>query len=177
MPAPGTRLTGGLLRQWQRRNATASMPLALRQLVVAGNLDNLRLAIRATEPEASRDQPATAAPRAPRASGVIPPADLGYHGPVFMDSDIYKTLEAIGWQLGSASQHSPAADPANADPAQPAADPAAPATAPDSAADQSREALVAFAAETIELLARVQREDGYLNSYVQASGDPRYGNL
>ncbi|MGH3282455.1 MAG: glycoside hydrolase family 127 protein, partial [Trebonia sp.] len=49
--------------------------------------------------------------------------------------------------------------------------------APDSAAGQSREALVAFAAETIELLARVQREDGYLNSYVQASGDPRYGNL
>ncbi len=35
----------------------------------------------------------------------------------------------------------------------------------------------AFAATTTELLARVQRPDGYLNSYVQASGEPRYQNL
>ena len=47
LPAPGARLTGGLLHEWQRRNAAASMPLALHQLVVAGNLDNLQLAIRA----------------------------------------------------------------------------------------------------------------------------------
>src|SRR4029077_1182184 len=85
----------------QRRNASASMPLALHQLVVAGNLDNLQLAIRAAaEPAAPGSQ---AAPQAPGATGVTPPADLGYHGPVFMDSDIYKTLEAIGWELGSAS--------------------------------------------------------------------------
>ncbi|HEY1821756.1 MAG TPA: beta-L-arabinofuranosidase domain-containing protein [Trebonia sp.] len=132
------------------------MPLALHQLVVAGNLDNLHLAIRAEESAAqgaptagspttrslATGDPATGSP-APRASGVTPPADLGYHGPVFMDSDIYKTLEAIGWQLG---------------------------TAPD-------QTFADFAAATIELLARVQRPDGYLNSYVQASGEPRYQNL
>jgi uncharacterized protein len=121
------------------------MPLALHQLVVAGNLDNLHLAIRAAAASAA-PAPDAAGPGgapAPRASGVTPPADLGYHGPVFMDSDIYKTLEAIGWQLGSAAS-------------QPFA---------------------AFAAATTELLARVQRPDGYLNSYVQASGEPRYANL
>ena len=71
---PGTRLTGGLLHDWQRRNRRNSLPLAMRQMDVAGNLSNLRLAI-AGENE-------------------------GYRGPVFMDSDLYKTLEAIGWELG-----------------------------------------------------------------------------
>ena len=70
LPAPGARLTGGLLHGWQRRNAAASMPLALHQLVVAGNLDNLELAIRAA------DAPAAAVSRAgtagSRANGVIP---------------------------------------------------------------------------------------------------------
>jgi len=137
LPAPGARLTGGLLQGWQRRNADASMPLALRQLVTAGNLDNLRLAIRAdSAPDGDE-------PRASRASGVTPPAGLGYHGPVFMDSDIYKTLEAIGWQLESG----PSQDLEN------------------------------FARSAIELLSLVQRPDGYLNSYIQASGDPRYGRL
>jgi len=136
LPAPGARLAGGLLHAWQRRNAAASIPLALHQLVVAGNLDNLQLAIRA----ANGSRPA---PPAVGASGVTPPNGLGYHGPVFMDSDIYKTLEAIGWELGSAPG----------------------------------EALADFAATTIELLARVQRPDGYLNSYVQASGEARYQNL
>jgi uncharacterized protein len=132
LPVPGTRLTGGLLHAWQRRNAAASMPLALHQLVVAGNLDNLQLAISAAgEPVRP----------GPRASGVTPPADLGYHGPVFMDSDVYKTLEAIGW--GSASTR----------------------------------AFSDFAETTIELLGRVQRPDGYLDSYIQASGEPRYQNL
>src|SRR6202035_2444922 len=51
LPVPGARLTGGLLHQWQRRNAAASMPLALHQLVAAGNLDNLQLAIRAADQE------------------------------------------------------------------------------------------------------------------------------
>ncbi|HXT88479.1 MAG TPA: beta-L-arabinofuranosidase domain-containing protein [Trebonia sp.] len=137
LPAPGTRLTGGLLHGWQHRNVDASMPIALRQLVAAGNLDNLRLALRA-EGAADTDEP-----HASRASGVTPPAGLGYHGPVFMDSDIYKTLEAIGWQLQSA----PSQD------------------------------LDDFASGAIELLAKVQRPDGYLNSYIQASGDSRYGSL
>jgi DUF1680 family protein len=62
------------LHQWQLRNRAASLPLALRQLEAAGNLDNVRLA----------------------SSG----GSSGYRGPVFMDSDIYKTLEAISWELG-----------------------------------------------------------------------------
>src|SRR5215469_10579683 len=70
----GVQLAEGLLHRWQLRNQTASLPLALRQLETAGNLTNLRLA----------------------SSG----ATSGYRGPVFMDSDIYKTLEAISWELG-----------------------------------------------------------------------------
>ena len=151
LPAPGVRLTGGLLRDWQLRNAAASMPLALHQLVVAGNLDNLQLAIRAAESATPPSQPAAGV------GGVTPSADLGYHGPVFMDSDIYKTLEAIGWELGSAAQQP-------AGPGQPA--PVAPT-----------QAFADFAAESIELLAKVQRPDGYLDSYIQASGEPRYQRL
>jgi uncharacterized protein len=69
----GARLDSGLLHDWQQRNHRASLPLARRQLETAGNLENLRLAIAG--------------------------AHEGYRGPVFMDSDLYKTLEAIGWEL------------------------------------------------------------------------------
>jgi uncharacterized protein len=114
---PGTRLTSGLLHEWQRRNHDASLPLALRQMEAAGNLGNLRLAV-----SGARD---------------------GYRGPVFMDSDLYKTLEAIGWELGR----------------------------------DSSPALAAFAAEAAVLLEKAQQPDGYLNSYVQVSGAPRYSRL
>ena len=67
----------GLLHDWQQRNRASSLPLALRQLEAAGNLGNLRLAIAG--------------------------AHEGYRGPVFMDSDLYKTLEAIGWELARAA--------------------------------------------------------------------------
>jgi uncharacterized protein len=59
---------------WQQRNRASSLPLALGQLGAPGNLGNLRLAIAG--------------------------AREGYRGPLFMDSDIYKTLEAVGWELG-----------------------------------------------------------------------------
>jgi hypothetical protein len=172
LPAPGARLTGGLLHAWQRRNAAASMPLALHQLVAAGNLDNLQLAIRAADQETaaqreaaaqeaagspSGDQPAPSAPRARKHGSVDPPAGLGYHGPVFMDSDIYKTLEAIGWELESAR--------------------AAQAPSGQGTGTASDQALSDFAANAIGLLARAQRADGYLNSYIQASGEPRYAEL
>ena len=114
---PGTHLTGGLLGDWQRRNHGVSLPLALRQMAVAGNLDNLRLAIAG--------------------------ASTGYRGPVFMDSDLYKTLEAIGWELGRAPS----------------------------------DALAEFAAEATVLLQKAQQQDGYLNSYIQVSGQPRYHRL
>ena len=66
-------ITGGLLHEWQERNRSASLPLALRQLEAAGNLANLRLAITGDEGE--------------------------YRGPHFMDTDLYKTLEAIAWEV------------------------------------------------------------------------------
>lgn len=136
------------------------MPLAVHQLVVAGNLDNLQLAIRAAaEPLTPGTEAAT--PPAPGSARVTPPADLGYHGPVFMDSDIYKTLEAIGWELESARAGETDSDQGPH----------------GNQRSELRDALGDFATTTIELLARVQRPDGYLNSYVQASGGPRYRNL
>jgi DUF1680 family protein len=60
-----------------------------------------------------------------------------------MDSDIYKTLEAISWEL---ARH-PSAD------------------------------LTDYAHEATALLEQAQRSDGYLNSYIQVSGKPRYANL
>ncbi|HUN32136.1 MAG TPA: beta-L-arabinofuranosidase domain-containing protein [Trebonia sp.] len=147
LAAGGARLTGGLLHEWQQRNVSASMPLALHQLEAAGNMDNLRLAISvgthgATPPSATAAQ-AEVLPRPEAQSPVMPPPALGYHGPVFMDSDIYKTLEGIGWELGSGPQ------PVLSD----------------------------FAASAVALLGQVQMPDGYLNSYVQASREPRYSRL
>jgi uncharacterized protein len=122
----GARLTGGLLRDWQQRNLAESLPLALRQLEAAGNLDNVRLAIRAGS---SADGAAGGA--------------VGYRGPVFMDTDIYKTLEAIGWEL----------------------------------AHGDRPELAAFAARTTSLLSQAQLPDGYLDSYFQVTGEPKYSRL
>jgi uncharacterized protein len=113
----GVRLTDGLLRDWQQRSRAVSLPLALRQLEVAGNLDNLRLASSGTGGQ--------------------------YRGPAFMDSDLYKTIEAISWELGRG--HEPV--------------------------------LADFAAEATALLEQAQQADGYLNSYIQASGKPRYARL
>ncbi len=88
----GARLTRGLLHDWQQRNLTESLPIALRQLEAAGNLDNVRLAIHAR-----------AGGRTTGGSAGDGADGYGYRGPVFMDSDIYKTLEAIGWQLAQGS--------------------------------------------------------------------------
>ena len=110
-------ITSGLLHQWQERNRSASLPLALRQLETAGNLANLRLAIGHGGGE--------------------------YRGPQFMDSDLYKTLEAIAWEVSRA-------------PSEP---------------------LTSFAAQATDLLQAAQQPDGYLNSYVQVTGRPRYANL
>jgi DUF1680 family protein len=138
------RLAGGLLHEWQQRNLSNSLPLALRQLQDAGNLDNVRLAVRAghASPEADGNHDRRAGAGA-GLGPVDPLPGLRYRGPVFMDSDIYKTLEAIGWELS----HGP------------------------------HPGLAAFASEVIALLERAQRPDGYLNSYFQVSGEPRYTRL
>ena len=136
------------------------MPLALRQLEVAGNLDNVRLAIsvKAANPRVPPTQevpsdvttadgaPASGDGRRPRRMGlgpVDPLPGLAYQGPVFMDSDIYKTLEAIGWELSRGD----------------------------------RSDLAEFAGSAVDLLEQAQQPDGYLNSYVQVSGEPRYARL
>ena len=128
-PTVRARLAGGLLGRWQHRSLTASLPLALRQLEDAGNLDNLRLAVRTAQ---AGDQ-----------GNGDSPGGVRYRGPVFMDSDIYKTMEAIGWEL----------------------------------AHGDRPELASFAAQAIALLEQAQRPDGYLNSYFQVSGEPRFSRL
>jgi len=123
------------------------------------SLDNVRLAIKAdraaqrTTADAEGENTSSAdgygAPGGHRPVGVGPVDPLpgtGYRGPVFMDSDIYKTLEAIGWEL--AHDH-----------------------------DSGHPELAPFAAQVTALLEEAQRPDGYLNSYFQVSGEPRYTRL
>jgi uncharacterized protein len=149
----GASLSGGLLHDWQRRNLTASLPLALRQLEVAGNLDDIRLAVRARAGGAGRAGDGAARAGGGNGDGNGPPrrdtAGDGagtkprYRGPVFMDSDIYKSLEAIGWEL------------AHGAPAE----------------------LTDFVSSVTALLEQAQQPDGYLDSYFQVTGEPHYSRL
>ncbi|MFI5954686.1 glycoside hydrolase family 127 protein [Cryptosporangium sp. NPDC051539] len=65
----------GLLGAWQQRSAEATLPHCLEQLEVAGNIGNLR-----------------------RVAGAAAPGS--FRGMWFADSDVYKTLEAVAWELG-----------------------------------------------------------------------------
>jgi DUF1680 family protein len=68
-------LTGGLLAGWQRRNRDATIPHSLTELRAAGNLENLRR--------------------------LIDPSVGAYRGRYpFLDTDIYKTLEGLAYELG-----------------------------------------------------------------------------
>jgi uncharacterized protein len=154
LDGPSALLPGGLLHGWQQRNRERSLPLALAQLEVAGNLGNVRLAAARVDAKVA-DPDLIVDPHLAVESGVDNgvdstadgdmAADLDqteFRGPVFMDSDIYKTLEAIAWELTRG--------------------------APD---------LADFAGKAAELLAQAQEPDGYLNSYVQVTGSPRYASL
>jgi DUF1680 family protein len=68
-------LTGGFWATRQKVNREASLLHGYRMLEAAGNLDNLRLA----------------------AGSIARP----YQGPVFMDSDVYKWLEAVAYEVPS----------------------------------------------------------------------------
>lgn len=69
------RLTGGLLAGWQRRNRLSTIPHALAELRKAGNLDNLRR--------------------------LLDPSAGPYRGRYpFLDTDIFKTLEGLAYELG-----------------------------------------------------------------------------
>ncbi|HTU30999.1 MAG TPA: beta-L-arabinofuranosidase domain-containing protein [Solirubrobacteraceae bacterium] len=112
---------GGFWGRRQQLNRDVSLPIGARRLRDAGNLDDLRLAQQPGDHSAA------------------------YRGPRFMDSDIYKWLEAVAWELGRRP------DPE----------------------------LSAQLHEWTGAIADAQDEDGYINSWVQASGDRsrRYRDL
>ncbi|WP_257570673.1 glycoside hydrolase family 127 protein [Streptomyces sp. NP160] len=75
--APGAaRITGGYWADRQRANRENAIPTGRERLESAGNLTNLRIAA-GTAPEGAR-----------------------VTGPIFMDSDVYKWLEAAAWEHG-----------------------------------------------------------------------------
>jgi DUF1680 family protein len=77
------RLTGGFLAERQRVNRERTLPHGFAQLGRSGTLGNLRLAAGAEgRYQASADS----------AGATFP----------FLDSDVYKWLEAVGWELGRA---------------------------------------------------------------------------
>ena len=116
------RLTGGLLHAWQRRNRVVTVPHVVREVRQAGNLDNFRR--------------------------LHDPAVGDYRGRYpFLDTDVYKTLEGIAYELGR--------EPADEDEA------AALETARD------------FFEESVALIERAQRADGYLGTFYQSPQSPK----
>jgi hypothetical protein len=112
----GSSITGGLWDARRRTNHEAAMPHAAAQLERAGNIVNMRLAAGGQGTYAgSRDDSGTTAP--------------------FLDSDIHKWLEAVGWEL---------------------------AQVPDPA-------LQALADPVIDLMAKAQRADGYIDTFFQVA--------
>jgi len=67
-----------LLGRWQERNAAATIPHCVDQVERSGAVENFRRLARA----------GSDGPQGP------------FKGPWFADSDLYKTLEAIGWEAG-----------------------------------------------------------------------------
>jgi uncharacterized protein len=82
--AGGMRVTGGFWADRQRINREWTIPHGFEELGRAGNLHNLRLAAGASGRYRSLG------------------AAIGLNFP-FLDSDVYKWLEAAGWELGRAA--------------------------------------------------------------------------
>jgi uncharacterized protein len=80
LPLGDVRITGGIWGERQRVNREVSIPVGSKRLREAGNLRNLELAAEQVA-DPSRE-----------------PRPEAYQGPVFMDSDIYKWLEAVLWE-------------------------------------------------------------------------------
>jgi DUF1680 family protein len=81
-------LDGGFLGDWQRVNREGTIPHCIERLETTGVLDNLRRLVGESGAE--------------------------FRGPLFADSDLYKTLEAIGWEAvrGDAADFMPFVDEA-----------------------------------------------------------------
>jgi len=74
LPLDAVRLDrAGQLGGWQHLNRAVTLPHCIAHVEERGNLDNLRR--------------------------LVGRADGGFRGLVFADSDVYKTLEAAGWEL------------------------------------------------------------------------------
>jgi DUF1680 family protein len=101
------RLAGGFIGDWQRTNREGTIPHCIERLESSGVIDNLRR--------------------------LVSESDAPFRGPLFADSDLYKTLEAIGWEAtrGDVTEFLP------------------------------------FVDGSVRLLAAVQDEDGYLDSFYQ----------
>ncbi|WP_327633632.1 glycoside hydrolase family 127 protein [Kribbella sp. NBC_00482] len=112
-------LTGGLLHNWQQRNRRATIPHAITELRKAGNLENLR---RLADPS-------------------IGPYRGRYP---FLDTDLYKTLEGLAYEVDR-----------------------------DGAVDGAPAGAREFFDEVVDLLGQAQAEDGYLNSYFQDPDQPK----
>jgi len=112
-PATQGRITGGLWAGRRQVNRDVCVPQGWDRLHEAGNFHNLELAAARVTGEYVNDLP-------------------------FLDSDLYKWLEAVAWTLDD----------------------------PD-LASAPVEQLLSRVAETTELLTAVQQEDGYLNSHFQ----------
>lgn len=104
---PATAIPGGLLDRWHRRNRQTSIPHGIRKLSESGNLDNLRR--------------------------LVGESDAPFRGQLFADSDVYKMLEAVAWELGR----------------------------------EDDATLRSFYEDSVALIERAQREDGYLDSAYQ----------
>ena len=113
--AGDVRVTGGFWAERLRTNRERTIPHGLEQL---------RRGREPVELRSWRPAPTAGIGRSARTTGVIFP---------FLDTDVYKWLEAVGWELGR----------------------------------ERDRVLAASADEVIGLVERAQREDGYLNTYVQ----------
>ena len=112
------RVSGGFWADRLEINRARTIPHGYAQLQAAGTLHNFRLA-------------ADLATDGYRALGMM------FEGPFpFLDSDVYKWLEATGWELGRAWDDD----------------------------------IGSAANEAIDLVTRAQRDDGYLNTFVQVLG-------
>jgi DUF1680 family protein len=78
LPLRAAQIDGGLWARRQRVNREISIPIGSRRLREAGNLADLEAA----------------------AAGRTAEAGVDYQGPLFMDSDVYKWLEAVAWESG-----------------------------------------------------------------------------